>query len=329
MSSQKAELPRRLQDLIADAQRSLESWESEPASEPDEIFDGVKEWTARLARGEYDQHLYWECAAEDCERAGDFPRAIAAYERVVATAKDSSISRMQARFDLALLHALQRDDLGASRCCRRALVELEDDDSKIFLRLCLSRVASDDVLNGRLRAAGRKIARGLATFDGEDSDALGYAQLHIAWADCDLASGDGAAAQKSLKAAWEALEQLVDSMRPWINETGPASGVEAALAAWWTVEARRRREAGEAAEAIAAWQHAVEHCRRGGAGRDNLAWNSSLTRTLRRLADACERHDRVEEAAEARAQAEAIAAQWHLPATWGAERPAARRWWWR
>jgi tetratricopeptide (TPR) repeat protein len=329
MGSQTAELPRSLQELIADARQSLERWESEPEAEPDEILDGVKEWTARLARGEYEQDLYWECVAEDCERAGDFHGAIVAYEKIVRMAGQGGVRRMQALSGLARLHELLGDDRRSLKCLRAAVRGAKADDetgSGIFLRHSLYAEARHQVRRRRVRASRRLIARGFATFKEGHQDHLGYAKLQIASAECDVAAGNVAGADEELRPAWEALEQLAEWTRPLDEETGPASGVEAGFAEWWSVEARRRRLGGDPSAEADAWQKAVEHLRRGGKGWDNLSWNVAVARTLEKLADACARHGRTEAAGEARAEADAIRVRWHLPADMTPDERSAGRW---
>jgi tetratricopeptide (TPR) repeat protein len=329
MSATVTELPRSLQELIADARQSLERWESEPADEPDEILDGVKEWTARLARGEYEEDLYWECVAEDCERAGDFTGAIAAYEKILRLAEQVGVGRMQALTGLAMLHELLGNDRRALKCLRAAVRGEQADDrtgSGIFLRHCLYAEARHQVRRGGVRAARRLIRRAFRTFEEGHHDYLGYAKLQMASAECEVAAGNFAGADEELRPAWESLEQMAEWMRPLDGDTGPASGVEAAFAEWWSVEARRRRLGGESSSEVEAWQKAVGHVRRGREGWDNLAWNFSIVRTLEKLADACARHGRTEAAAEARAEADEIRVRWHLPLDIALHRRSASRW---
>jgi tetratricopeptide (TPR) repeat protein len=326
MSSQTAELPRSLQELIADAQRSHENWESEPASKPDELFDGEHEWTARLARGEYEQDLYWECVAEDRERAGDWSGAIAAYKKVVRLTKSGDVKRMEAHSGLALLYSLLGQRRRATNCYRLAAEDQVGECSSIFFRICICAAVRDDVCHGRIRRARRQLARGFASFEERCQDDLGYAKLQITSAECDVATGNVAGAEESLLAAWDALEQMVEWMKPSIEETGPASGLEAALAEWWTVEARRRRLGSEPASELEGWQKALQHRRRGCEGWDNLAWNFAVEKTLEKLADACVRAGDSEAAAATRAEANAIRVRWHLPEDIALDQRAAGRW---
>jgi tetratricopeptide (TPR) repeat protein len=329
MSSPAVELPRSLQELIADARRSLERWESEPADEPDEILEGVKEWTARLAHGEYEEDLYWECVAEDCERGGDFRGAIAAYERILGLPEQGGVRRMKALSGLATLHELLGDDRRALAYLRAAVKDEQADpstESGIFLRLCLYAEARHQVRRGRVRAARRLIRRGCASFEEGHDDYLCYAKLQIAWAECEVAAGHVAGADEALKEAREALEQYAEWLNPPGAETGLASGVEAGYAEWWSAEARRRRLTGEPATEVEAWQKALSHLRRGCQGWDNLAWNAAIAKTLQKLADAAERHGQAEAASRARAEGEVIGKRWHLPNGVGADDRKANRW---
>jgi hypothetical protein len=78
-------LPASLQSRISEAKAAVETWQDE--DEPDEILDGVRDYFVRLSRGEYDEPLYWECVAEDCEAAGDLMGAIAAYRKMAEVGK--------------------------------------------------------------------------------------------------------------------------------------------------------------------------------------------------------------------------------------------------
>jgi tetratricopeptide (TPR) repeat protein len=329
MSTPVVELPRSLQELIADARQWLERWESQPADEPDEILDGVKEWTHRLARGDYEEDLYWECVAEDCERGGDFRGAIAAYAKILGMPEHGGVRRGQALFGLAWLHELLGDDRRALKCLRAAVKSEQADpstESGIFLRLCLYAEARHQVRRGRVRTARRLIRRGCASFAEGHEDHLGYAKLQIAWAECEVAAGCAAGADEALKDAREALEQLAEWLNPPGAETGPASGVESAYADWWAVEARRRRLTSAPATEVDAWQKALDHLRRGCEGWDNLGWHAAIAKTLQKLADAAERHGQAEAASRARAEGEAIGKRWHLPNGVGADDRKANRW---
>src|SRR6266480_8157551 len=75
------ELPKSLQSLIACAKAAVSNWDVNEDADDSKMQAG-HDWTVRLSRGEYEDYLYWECVAEDCEEAGDWSGAKSAYRRI-------------------------------------------------------------------------------------------------------------------------------------------------------------------------------------------------------------------------------------------------------
>jgi tetratricopeptide (TPR) repeat protein len=286
----------------------------------------MKQWTERLSRGEYDEHLYWECFAEDCELAGDWDAAQDAYRRVLDLPHVDDIYVMQAHGRLGGLHALWGDDARALPHFHAATQRMRRDAGGILYRHCASAEAALLLRMGRIRRARRLLDRAFASFEPEHGDILSYARLHALRADCRLELGDVAAAQADLDIARCALTRLSE-LHGDAAADGEGSGVHAAYSHWWHVEAKRRRhiEAGESE--LEAWEHSVDRARRAAVGWHSVHWDASILKALVRLAAAYDRHARSTDAAHARAQADALRCQWRLPHRAVAEPSPRRRWW--
>lgn len=292
--------------MIADCAATVSRWEAEGR----EVEDG-DEYFIRLSRGEYDEQLYTECVAEDCEVDGDWDGAKEAYNKVLAHADDNFTAR-KALVALAHIHALLNEDRPALAYYRRASRLLRRDESRIFYRSCLVAEGRQLMSMGRVWATQRCVRRGFATFESGHEDYLNYANLLTLRAACELARRRAAAAEFSLREAWQALEQLSEIRRN-IGLEDEGSGVHAAYATWWKTEGVRRSLVGDMAGEVEAAQHAVDRMRRGAKGWDNLAWNAGVMRALQRLADAYERNNQRNDAAQSRSEAEELRVRWHLP----------------
>ena len=82
MAPSAGELPKSLQSMIADCQRAIANWDSDDDGD-DPVVQSSRDWLEKLSRGEYEDQLYWECTAEDCEEAGDWKGALSAYRKII------------------------------------------------------------------------------------------------------------------------------------------------------------------------------------------------------------------------------------------------------
>lgn len=156
--------------------------------------------------------------------------------------------------------------------------------------------------------------QGLASFTEEDIDSLNYANLKILEAACYLKRRSPALAVSSLDEAWNYLEAISQIGRD-VGLDDEGSGIHSAYAAWWRMEAKRRRLAGEGETEIEALEQGLSRTRRGAAGWQRIGWDAAIMRALNALADALERRSQITEANQARTEAEEIRRQWRLPRT--------------
>lgn len=113
-----SELPKSLQAMIADAKTAIANWDPNEDAD-DHILQGVRDWTLRLSQGEYDDNMYWECVAEDCEENGDWEGAITAYRRILDP-QPSGFDHWKACLDIAFIYNLLGDSKAALRYYQRA-----------------------------------------------------------------------------------------------------------------------------------------------------------------------------------------------------------------
>lgn len=305
--------PKSLQAMIADAQQALASWDDDPEDADDEgCLAAAKEWTARLGRGEYDQKLYWECVAEDCEAEANWEGAKQAYQRVIELEASGEGGFLSAHSDLAGLHFLLGDRRQALKHARLSRKLLSGRLESIVLRCAIVREVWLLLQMGWTVAARRLVTRGLNSFDDESNDCLGYATLQTLWAACDVAERRPADANESLQIAWSYLESLRQSFdAEGLAET--ASGLQGAIAMWHRVEAERRRLSGDAEGEVEAWQKALACSRLAATGWNRVSWDAAVMRALYTLSDAQRRVGRFNDAAATHAEAEEIRNRWQLP----------------
>jgi tetratricopeptide (TPR) repeat protein len=307
------ELPKNLRSLIADAKAAVERWEDD-ADEPetdDEILNASKEWTVRLSQGEYEADLYWKCVAEDCEEAGNWDGAKAAYRKLLSLNPDS-FTQAFAYSSLASLCSILGEHKQALVYHHAASASERNKISNILYRRYLVDEASQLLRMGRIRAARRLASRGLATIEIGNEDNLNLVLLKMIVAHCQLKQRESIKAGELLSEAWSILEALRATSEQWGTEIG--CGVHSAYSRWWRLEAQRRQFAGQAEAEIEAWQNSLDHVRRGAVGWDRIGWDISIVRALELLADAYERNGRINECVEARTEAGKIRDRWHLPA---------------
>lgn len=306
--------------MIDDARRAVERWDDDyrdaykDAGDCADYLDASKDWTVRLSRGEYDQRMYWQCVAEDCEAEGNWNGAKSAYSRLIELEADSQQHGfLSAHSDLAGLHSLLGEQAAALNHARRATaIEERNSVTRIAYRCAVVHEAWLLLRAGRIRAARRLIKRGLASFEEDCPDGLGYAKLAIAWAACDVAARRADAADEWLQSAWCYLEAVRESLT--IDGFGDtASGLQGAYRTWWCVEANRRRLIGDGPGEIDARKQSVACARRAATGWNRVGWDASVMRALRSLASAQYRQGQIEEAAKTQEEAESIRLRWRLP----------------
>ncbi len=114
----------------------------------------VRDWTLRLSRGEYEDHLYWECVAEDCEEAGDWAKALSAYSAILNLPKLDSLDYARACSAIGAIHSLLGDDLAVSASYRLASAKSEDDVRVLWRHFIANEVWHLSRM-GHVRRAGR------------------------------------------------------------------------------------------------------------------------------------------------------------------------------
>ena len=183
-------LPRSLQSLIADAQRSQLQRETTeaPEEEYDWINESIDEFFDGLCRGEYTEDLYWECVTDDCEEDGDWDGAKAACQKIIELEDDSIFVRCKAYSRLAGLHALLGEENFALENYHAATLESKNDDCDVFHRLCLYRESWQLIRMARFRAASVLAREGLSMREDDFADFI-QAELLTALAMCYLAKG--------------------------------------------------------------------------------------------------------------------------------------------
>jgi tetratricopeptide (TPR) repeat protein len=307
-----AELPKSLQSLIGDAKAAIADWGSTEDADDPELMQFMRDWTERLSRGEFEDYLYWECVAEDCEELGDWEGAKAAYSNIL---DGPSIHYWKALSTLgSLQHMLGEHDAALKSFASAAKSELPK--GSVLWRHTIVKQAWQLLLMARVRQAQRLTRSGLSTLPRCSDDYLGQAKLYIAAAACHLASNKTEAAQKALSQAWELLESLRATLEVH-DQMHDALGVHYTYGVWWRVEATRRRLSGEGGQEIAALECAVEKARfcAGPSGWPRWDFDLELMRTLVELTAAFERQGRTQEAAATRAEAEALRIRRHFPET--------------
>jgi tetratricopeptide (TPR) repeat protein len=305
-------LPSSLRRRIDEAKRAVEQWQDDEDDDSDKSVVSVRDFTQRLSQGEYDQPLYWECVAEDCEATGDFVAAIAAYRKMaeVGTSEFTSINAIRAHGAIAGLLSLLGQHRQALKECRNATA-LARGESKIFHRSGLIREAYQYLKLNRRRAAELSVRQALASFVENDIDGLNYARLKTLEAECCLRRNKLTDACDCLHEAWPHLEHFSKgATEAGLNDEG--SGVNNAYAEWWKVEARRRKITGVGSE-TEALEQALARTKKGAEGWQRLGWDAAVMQALLILANAYEREGRLGDAESLRTEAEEIRLRWHLP----------------
>ena len=293
--------------MIEEAKTVVARWsDNVPGNDPD-IQAGC-DWMLRLSRGECEQHNYWECIAEDSEEAGDWPRAIEAYRKILDLSDLDSLKNSMANSAIAAIQRLLGNDRAALASYEAATAIFLRSDSRVLWRHRLVNQVFQLIRMGHVGRARILIRRGLKTDEAEFVDHLGVARLQIASARYELAVQQCDRAAQSLRLAWDGLDAFArfhGDDNEWVRQ---ATGIQFAHATWWRTEALRRRMVGDAGGEIEAFQQAVEKTRLcfdpGGWHRP---WHElALMRLLLRIADAYERASKPTDAAASNAEADEI-----------------------
>ena len=310
MPPQVHDLPKSLRQMIADCQNAIANWDSENVNEDSDskaLLDSTRDWTLRLSRGEFEQDLYWECVADDCEEAGDWAGALSAYQQILSLPDELGLTHSKALTGIALLQRLQGHDGAALKFYHLATAK----STKLggaMAKVHLVSEALQLLRMGHIRRARRLIRQGRTEVPCEIVDHLGTAQLLIASAKCDLADNKTATANQSLRNAWEWLDALVQSYAGDEDFLRQAAGIHLAFATWWSTEARRRKIAREELSETVALENAIEKVRLcfTPCGYQRPCYDLRLMNLLLQLADAYERVSLMADAAMPRKEAEAI-----------------------
>jgi tetratricopeptide (TPR) repeat protein len=114
MIAETGELPKSLQQMIAECRDVVANWDPNE-DEDDPIMKFMREWTLRLSRGEFEDRLYWDCLAEDYEEASDWDGALSAYEKILSLPDITSVELANAHSAIAAIRSLQGDNEAALR----------------------------------------------------------------------------------------------------------------------------------------------------------------------------------------------------------------------
>lgn len=272
------------------------------------------DWWEQLSRGEYDQSLYWECVAEDCEDAGDWNDAIAAYRQILDLPEAHEYERGKAYSCLAAIQRLLGDE-DASLESRHNASAIGRPFSNVLARQYLCSEASQLLRMNRINDARRLFEEGLATHDENDLvDHLGMAKLLTVFAQCELADNQPESARKSLTAAMGWLESL-RAAHESVGAMEDAIGVVAAYARWWQAAAAEFDLTGDYESAIDALCKArdyatqcAEEC-----GWSRYDFDHYQMNVLRELAAQYSKQERHECAREAMRKANEIRARQKFP----------------
>jgi tetratricopeptide (TPR) repeat protein len=312
-SAATAELPKALQSMIADAKKAVDSWQPNDDGD-DPGMRAAYDWTLRLSRGEYDDRQYWECAAQDCEEAGDWLGAIAAYRKIVEIPKLFSLYLTKAHTSIGMVQCLLGDDRAALKSYRTAVSSVKDDVS-VLQRTFIGNEIAQLLRMGQIRRARKLVQRGIASHSDESAGHFGMAMLLIRSAKCDLADGKLIEARQSLDCASQWLDAILQWFRSVSEDLEIPPGIRSAQVVWWFTEAERRRLAGEGESEIGALQRAIEEAR---LCFDACGWqvvwdDLRLMYVLDEIADAYDRHGKTAEANTARVEANEIFNRRHFP----------------
>jgi tetratricopeptide (TPR) repeat protein len=230
--------PRSLQAMILEAQAAMSQPKraKEADDECESILTSADAWFERLARGEYEQILYWRCAAEDCEEAGDWAGAIQAHRQILTSPDASDVDRSQAHSEIAMVQRVLGDDENARESYHLAST-LARPLTDVLCRHYSCNEATQLCRMGCADEARQLIDEALAAHQEALSvDHLGMGRMLIVLAKCEMAKAELQSARESLELAWEWLESL---RQAYESEEclKDAVGVGSALAVWWQVSA--------------------------------------------------------------------------------------------
>lgn len=310
------QLPKSLQAMILDAQAALSKPKlaEEADGEYESIWRSVDEWNERLARGEYEQALYWQCAAEDCEEAGDWNGAIEAHRQILELSDTSDVEQSRAYSQIAAVQRVLGDDEDALESYHLASM-LARPLSDVLCRHYSCNEAKHLCRMGRADEARQLIEETLAAHgEALSVDHLGMGRLLTVLACCELANAELQSAQESLDVAWQWLEALRQPYEE-VGSMNDAVGLIAAFAAWWQVSAglsELNNDDDAAIEALCKARDLATQCAEH-SGWSRYDFDHYQMQVLRELAAASSKADRFEQASEAMQKANAIRVRRKFP----------------
>ena len=324
-SAHSRELPNSLRNMIAEAKAAVDRWDDNPQDADSELSDGLdaaKNWTIRLSQGEYEDDLYWECVAEDCEAVGNWDGAKKAYQNVIRVSQ-KDLKQSSAYSSIGDLCSILGDERQALAHYHNATECDRVQNSDIFYRLRLAQEATQLLRMGRVRAAKKLAIQGLAAFDVNWAGHLGLVRLKIVLAACESEQGRTAHAWELLSNVWTVLESQRAIWEQYCSDIG--SGTHSTYSSWWRLEARCRRREGRIEPEIEAWRKSLDHARLAADGWNRVNRDIYVVRALESLADAYFRGARQTECLETRGEDTNLREKWHLPAA-GAPRTEGQSW---
>jgi tetratricopeptide (TPR) repeat protein len=255
---------------------------------------------------EYEPTLYWECVADDCEEAGDWTGAKAAYQQVLQLPDAGQFDRCKALSQLAGIQHLLGEEDDALESFHSAS-ELAGSSSDILARHYYVNEATYLLGVGQRNEARKLVEEALENYDETQlTDHLGIARLLTLYSRCQMYDGELESASESLRLAWEWLEGIEPLYE--VDNTMPL-GIVGAYARWWQASAKRFELAGDdesAIDALCKARDLATQCAEQDDGWFRYQSDYYQMHVLRELATAYSKDDRFEEASEAEQKADEI-----------------------
>jgi tetratricopeptide (TPR) repeat protein len=234
-------------NLLERCQAALDAGLSIDAEESiKDLFAAVSDWTDANPSPDWDLTV----EAANCEARGDWNGAEAAYQKMLAIAREPHELHVAHR-NLAALSLLLNREAAVIEHRRMATEAARKRDLTILLLMALEQESWSFVAFGRWNDARNCIEQAFQILvqdvDQEYTQFLGVNL--ILRAQCRIADKQLSAAQADLDSAREQFEPMA--------QVEIAAGVQSSLASWWAAIGQLRTAQQDLAGAIDAWQEAV------------------------------------------------------------------------